>query len=151
MYRTHNCGELKMENVGDKVTSAGSKSRDLGGLTFIDLRDRFGITQLVFNMDTNAPLCLEARKLGREDVVRVKGNVSERSNKNKNISTGDIEIEVLSLEVLNKAETPPFTIENETDGGEELRMKYRFLDLRRAPIRDNIVLGTKWRRHVALI
>ena len=145
MYRTHNCGELKMENVGDEVTLSAwvQKSRDLGGLTFIDLRDRFGITQLVFNMDTNAPLCLEARKLGREDVVRVKGNVSERSNKNKNISTGDIEIEVLSLEVLNKAETPPFTIENETDGGEELRMKYRFLDLRRAPIRDNIVLRHK--------
>lgn len=134
-----------MQHVDKEVTLCGwvQKSRDLGGMTFIDLRDRYGITQLVFNMELNSSLCEDARKLGREFVIQVSGVVKERSNKNSNIPTGDIEIEVSSLEVLNESKTPPFTIENETDGGDELRMKYRYLDLRRNPVKDNLILRHK--------
>lgn len=142
MLRTHTCGELRLDACGQRVVLAGwlQRSRDLGGMTFIDLRDRYGLTQLVFNMETNAELCNMARMLGREYVLQVEGVVSERSNKNKNIPTGDIEILVEKIVVLNKAKTPPFTIEDNTDGGEELRMKYRYLDLRRNCVRKNIEL-----------
>jgi len=142
MYRTHNCGELNLEYTGKDVILCGwvQKSRDLGGMTFIDLRDRFGITQLVFNMEANYKLCEAARKIGREYVVQAKGKVRERSNKNLKIATGEIEIEVDDLKVLNKSDIPPFTIEEETDGGEELRMKYRYLDLRRSSVKNNIIL-----------
>ena len=142
MYRTHNCGELNMKNVGEEVMLSGwvQKSRDLGGMTFVDLRDRYGITQLVFNMETNPALCQEARKLGREFVVKASGKVAERSNKNPQIPTGEIEILVGKLEVLNSSETPPFTIEENTDGGDDLRMKYRYLDLRRKAVRENLQL-----------
>jgi aspartyl-tRNA synthetase len=142
MYRTHNCGELNMKNVGEEVMLSGwvQKSRDLGGMTFVDLRDRYGITQLVFNMETNPALCQESRKLGREFVVKASGKVAERSNKNPQIPTGEIEILVGKLEVLNSSETPPFTIEENTDGGDDLRMKYRYLDLRRKTVRENLQL-----------
>ncbi len=142
MYRTHTCGELTIRNAGIDVTLCGwvQKSRDLGGMTFVDLRDRYGITQLVFNMETDAALCDQARKLGREFVVQAKGRVRERSNKNLRIPTGEIEIEVTGLIVLNRSDIPPFTIEEETDGGEELRMKYRYLDLRRTSVKNNIIL-----------
>ncbi len=142
MYRTHTCGELRQENIEQTVVLSGwvQRIRDLGGMTFIDLRDRYGITQLIFDLDANKDLCETARSLGREYVIRVTGIVRERSNKNKNINTGDIEIEVQKLEVLNKSQVPPFTIETDTDGGEELRMKYRYLDLRRAPLQFNIQL-----------
>jgi len=145
MLRTHTCGELRIENINQPVTLAGwvRKSRDLGGMTFVDLRDRYGTTQLVFNMDTNADLCAQARKVGREYVVQVTGIVAERSNKNPKIPTGDIEITVQKFTILNKSKIPPFTIENETDGGEELRMKYRYLDLRRECNRDNLMLRHK--------
>ncbi len=142
MLRTHNCGELRLEHVNQKVTLSGwvQKSRDLGGMTFIDLRDRYGITQLAFNMEVNTELCESARKLGREFVVQVEGVVAERSSKNKKIPTGEIEIIVDKLNVLNSSKTPPFTIEDQSDGGEELRMKYRYLDLRRNPVRRNLEL-----------
>ncbi len=142
MYRTNNCGELNMSFAGKEVTLCGwvQKSRDLGGMTFVDLRDRYGITQLVFNMETNDDLCKSARKLGREFVIQVTGRVRERSNKNPKIPTGDIEIEVAELNILNRSEIPPFTIEEETDGGEELRMKYRYLDLRRSSVKNNMIL-----------
>jgi len=142
MYRTNTCGELSMKNTGQNVILCGwiQKSRDLGGMTFVDLRDRYGISQLVFNMETNRDLCEKARKLGREFVVQAKGIVRERSNKNLKIATGEIEIDVNELNILNRSELPPFTIEEETDGGEELRMKYRYLDLRRNPIKNNILL-----------
>lgn len=142
MHRTNTCGELNLQNNGQTVTLSGwiAKSRDLGGMTFIDLRDRYGITQLVFNMETNAALCEQARELGREYVIKVTGKVAERSNKNLKIPTGEIEILVESFEVLNASKTPPFTIEENTDGGEELRMKYRYLDLRREVVRNNLVL-----------
>jgi aspartyl-tRNA synthetase len=145
MYRSHNCGELRMAHIGQKVTLSGwvQKARDLGGLTFLDLRDRYGITQAVFNMDENATLCAEARKLGREFVVQVEGTVRERSSKNASRPTGDIEIEVLALKVLNQSATPPFTIEDTTDGGDDLRMKYRYLDLRRTPLQNNIIFRSK--------
>ncbi|MEO1629008.1 MAG: aspartate--tRNA ligase, partial [Bacteroidota bacterium] len=145
MYRTHNCGELRIGHVGQQVTLSGwlQKSRDLGGMTFIDLRDRYGITQLVFNMDDNADLCEEARKLGREFVLKVEGIARERSNKNPNLSTGDIEIEVKSLTVLNPSKLPPFLIEDDTDGGDELRMKYRYLDIRRHPVKENLIFRSK--------
>ncbi len=141
MYRTHNCGELRLENAGKEVTLSGwvQKKRDFGGMTFIDLRDRYGITQLVFNMDDDADLCENARKLGREFVITAKGKVRERSNKNPNMPTGNVEIEITSMNVLNKSETPPFTIEEETDGGEDLRMAYRYLDLRRDSLQKNII------------
>jgi aspartyl-tRNA synthetase len=134
-----------MDHLGQEVTLSGwvQRSRDLGGLTFIDLRDRYGITQLTFNMDENALLCEEARKLGREFVVQAKGIVRERSSKNKQIPTGEIEIEVSKINLLNASKTPPFTIETETDGGEELRMKYRYLDLRRQPLQEKIMLRSK--------
>ena len=142
MYRTHTCGELNLTSAGKEVILCGwiQKSRDLGGMTFIDLRDRYGITQLVFNMDTNSELCEKARKLGREFVIQVKGKVKERSNKNLKIPTGEIEIETFELNILNRSEIPPFTIEEETDGGEELRMKYRYLDLRRNSVKNNLIL-----------
>ena len=142
MYRTHTCGALRADEIGQTVTLSGwvQKSRDLGGMTFIDLRDRYGITQLAFNEETDAGLLAEARKLQREYVVQVTGEVIERSSKNANMDTGEIEIKVTELKILNAAQTPPFTIETETDGGDELRMKYRYLDIRRAPVRDNLML-----------
>ena len=145
MYRTHTCGALRNEHVGTNVTLSGwvQRSRDLGGMTFVDLRDRYGITQLVFNMETDAKLCERARKLGREFVIQIEGTVIERSSKNKNMPTGDIEIEVTKLVVLNDAKTPPFTIEDETDGGDELRMQYRYLDLRRNPVQEKLRLRNK--------
>lgn len=145
MLRTHNCGELRLEDIGKDVTICGwvQRSRDLGGMTFVDLRDRYGITQLAFNMETNAALCKQARELGREYVLQATGTVTERSSKNKKIPTGDIEIIVKELKVLNEAQVPPFTIEEETDGGEELRMKYRYLDIRREVVRHNLELRHK--------
>lgn len=145
MYRSHDCGELRLKDVGIQVTLSGwvQKSRDLGGLTFVDLRDRYGITQLVFNMDENAELCTQARKLGREFVIQAIGTVRERSSKNPNRATGDIEIDVTELNILNESKVPPFTIEDESDGGDELRMKYRYLDLRRTPIQNNILFRSK--------
>ena len=145
MYRTHTCGELRIEHVGTNVTLSGwvQKSRDLGGMTFIDLRDRYGITQLAFNEEWNAALLEEARKVGREFVLSVSGEVIERTSKNKGIPTGEVEIKVSDLKVLNASATPPFTIEDETDGGEELRMKYRYLDIRRNPVRNNLLLRSK--------
>lgn len=142
MFRSHTCGELRLSHQGQTVTLAGwvQRSRDLGGMTFLDLRDRYGITQLVFNMEINAALCEQARKLGREFVIQAKGKVAERSNKNNTIPTGEIEIVVDELIVLNVSKTPPFTIEDETDGGDDLRMKYRYLDLRRNPVRNNLEL-----------
>ncbi len=142
MHRTHTCGELRETHIGQQVTLSGwmSRSRDLGGMTFIDLRDRYGITQLAFNMDTDANLCGQARKIGREFVLKVVGTVTERESKNKNIATGSIEIIVTTLEILNPAKLPPFTIEDETDGGEEIRMKYRYLDLRRNVMRQHMEL-----------
>jgi len=142
MLRTNTCGELKINNKGEKVTLCGwiQKSRDLGGMTFVDLRDRYGITQLVFNMETDSELCEKARKLGREYVIKVIGTVEERSNKNPKIPTGEIEIFVDNIEILNKSKLPPFTIEDNTDGGEELRMKYRYLDLRRNINKKNLEL-----------
>jgi len=142
MYRTHTCGELNIQHVDENVKLSGwvQKSRDLGGMTFVDLRDRYGITQLVFNMEKNEELCKAARKLGREFVIQAEGLVAERSNKNRKIPTGEIEILVSSLNVLNSSELPPFTIEKETDGGDELRMKYRYLDLRRYEVRKNLEL-----------
>lgn len=142
MLRSHTCGELSLANQGVEVTLCGwvQKSRDLGGLTFIDLRDRYGLTQLAFNMDVNADLCTSARKLGREYVIKATGVVKERESKNTKIPTGEIEIIVSSFEVLNEAITPPFTIEEQTDGGDDLRMKYRYLDLRRSNVRANLEL-----------
>ncbi|MDD3962643.1 MAG: OB-fold nucleic acid binding domain-containing protein, partial [Bacteroidales bacterium] len=145
MLRTHTCGELRLNHINQQVILSGwvRKSRDLGGMTFIDLRDRYGITQLVFNMENNSQLCNAARSLGREYVIQVMGVVAERSNKNKNIPTGEIEILVEKITLLNTSKLPPFTIENETDGGEELRMKYRYLDLRRECNRNNLALRHK--------
>jgi aspartyl-tRNA synthetase len=145
MYRTHNCGKLRSEHIGQTVTLSGwiQKSRDLGGMTFIDLRDRYGITQLVFNMETDSSICEKARKLGREFVIQIEGNVIERSSKNNNMATGDVEIEVATLRILNEAKTPPFTIEDDTDGGDELRMQYRYLDLRRNPVQEKLRLRNK--------
>lgn len=145
MYRTHNCGELRMQHVGSEVALSGwvQVGRDFGGLTFVDLRDRYGITQLVFNMEEDSVLGSAARKLGREDVIKVTGMVKERSNKNPNRDTGDIEIEVTTLSLLNKSKVPPFTIEDETDGGEDLRMKYRYLDIRRNTVKNNLIFRSK--------
>ncbi|MCX6232379.1 MAG: aspartate--tRNA ligase [Bacteroidetes bacterium] len=142
MLRTHSCGELNISNINQEVELSGwvQRSRDLGGMTFVDLRDRYGITQLVFNMETNATLCEQARKLGREYVITVKGVVAERSNKNLKMPTGEIEITVSTIEILNASKLPPFTIEDNTDGGDELRMKYRYLDLRRNPVKKNLEL-----------
>lgn len=145
MYRTHTNGELRITDLGTEVTLSGwvQSNRDFGGLTFIDLRDRYGITQLVFNMDDAPELCNLARELGREFVIQVKGVVRERSNKNPNRATGDIEIEVKNLIVLNGSKVPPFTIETETDGGDDLRMKYRYLDIRREPVKNNVIFRSK--------
>ena len=142
MHRTHTCGELSISNLGNEVVLCGwvQKSRDLGGMTFIDVRDRYGLTQLVFNADDDAEMRAQARELGREYVIKVTGTVIERTNKNPKIPTGEIEIKVGKLEVLNAAKLPPFLIEDETDGGEDLRMKYRYLDLRRNPVRNNLIL-----------
>jgi len=152
MHRSHTNGELRIEDLGKEVTLSGwvQKARDLGGMTFVDLRDRYGITQLAFNMDVNATICEEARKLGREFVIKVTGNVIERSSKNDKMATGDIEIDVTRLEVLNGAKTPPFTIEDDTDGGEEIRMQYRYLDLRRNQPRKNLELRHKMSLHTRM-
>jgi aspartyl-tRNA synthetase len=148
MYRSHTCGQLRLSNQNNEVTLAGwvQTNRDLGGMTFLDLRDRYGITQLAFNMEENSDLCIAARKLGREFVIQVTGTVVERSSKNANIPTGAIEIKVASLTLLNASKTPPFTIEDETDGGDEIRAQYRYLDLRRNPVQEKL----KLRNRVAL-
>lgn len=145
MLRSNTCGELRISDVQKEVDLCGwvQRSRDLGGMTFIDLRDRYGITQLAFNMDTNSKLCLEARKLGREYVIKVSGQVIERQSKNAKMQTGDIEVVVNTLQILNSSKTPPFTIEENTDGGEELRMEYRYLDIRRSPVQNNLLLRNK--------
>jgi aspartyl-tRNA synthetase len=145
MFRTNTCGELRLENINQTVTLAGwvQRSRDLGGMTFVDLRDRYGITQLAFNLEENEALCLQARKLGREFVIQVEGTVIERSSKNKNIPTGEIEILVTKLTILNSSVTPPFTIEDDTDGGEELRAQFRYLDLRRGPVQEKLRLRNR--------
>jgi aspartyl-tRNA synthetase len=145
MYRTHTCGELRLSDKGNKVTLSGwvQRTREMGGMTFVDLRDRYGITQLAFSTDDNDELNQKARKLGREFVIQVKGEVIERSSKNNNIPTGEVEIIVTELNILNAAKTPPFTIENETDGGDEQRMKYRYLDIRRKAILDKLRLRNK--------
>ena len=145
MFRSNNLGELTLSDVNKEVTLCGwvYKTRDLGGMTFVDLRDRYGITQLAFNLETNQELCLNARNLGREYVIQISGRVIERSSKNPNIPTGEIEIDVNQLNILNKSKTPPFTIENDTDGGDEIRMKYRYLDIRRDKIKENLLLRNK--------
>ena len=150
MLRTHTCGELNISNLGQSVTLCGwvQKSRDLGGTTFIDVRDRYGLTQLVINTDTDASVREIGRGLGREFVIKVTGKVLERTSKNNKIPTGEIEIAVESIEILNAAKLPPFLIEDETDGGEELRAKYRYLDLRRTPIRNNLVLRHKMAQEI---
>ena len=146
MYRTKTCGELRLANVGEIVTLSGwvQRTRKMGGMTFVDLRDRYGITQLVFDESNNAELCESANRMGREWVIQVKGKVSERQSKNANLPTGDIEIIVQELNVLNEAQTPPFTIEEQSDGGDDLRMKYRYLDLRRPNVRRNLELRHKF-------
>lgn len=145
MFRTHTCGELRLSNVNEQVTLSGwvQRTRKMGGMTFVDLRDRYGITQLVFNEEVNVELCERANKLGREFVIRIAGTVNERFSKNENMPTGDIEIIVAELDVLNMAMTPPFTIEDNTDGGDDIRMKYRYLDLRRNSVRSNLELRHK--------
>ena len=145
MYRTHTCGDLRIADVSKTVKLSGwvQTTRDFGAMTFLDLRDRYGITQLVFSMEENAELCEQARKLGREFVIEIEGTVRERSNKNPNRATGDIEIVTQSLRVLNASKVPPFTIEDETDGGDDLRMKYRYLDLRRSPVQNNLIFRSK--------
>ena len=145
MLRSHTCGELRINHIATEVTLCGwlQRSRDLGGMTFIDLRDRYGLTQLVFNMDGNSELCEKARKLGREFVLQITGKVAERSSKNLKMPTGEIEIHVETLNVLNVSQTPPFTIEENTDGGDELRMKYRYLDIRRNSVKDALMLRAK--------
>ncbi len=145
MFRTHTCGELRLANINNKVTLAGwvQRIRDLGAMTFIDLRDRYGITQLVIDEETNDAVTKKLTGLGREFVIQVKGDVRERSSKNSNIPTGEIEIAISDVVVLNSAELPPFTIQDNTDGGDDLRMKYRYLDLRRNTIRENLILRSK--------
>ncbi len=145
MYRTHTCGELRLSDAGKTVTLAGwvQRTRKMGGMTFVDLRDRYGITQLVFNEEKNAELCEKANKLGREYVIQISGTVNERESKNTKIPTGEIEIIASELNVLNESMTPPFTIEENSDGGDDIRMKYRYLDLRRSNVRANIELRHK--------
>ena len=142
MYRSNTCGELRLSNAGQVVTLAGwvQRTRKMGGMTFVDLRDRYGITQLVFNEAIDKALCERANKLGREFCIQVEGTVNERESKNKNLPTGDIEIIASSLNVLSESITPPFTIEDNTDGGDDIRMKYRYLDLRRNAVRKNLEL-----------
>ena len=155
MYRTHNCGELRIENIGEEVTLSGwvQIGRDFGAMTFVDLRDRYGITQLVFNSESDADLGAKAQKLGREFVINITGLVRERSNKNLNRPTGEIEIDVKEMRILNASKTPPFKIEDETDGGDELRMKYRYLDIRRNPVQQNLIfrsnLAIETRKYLA--
>lgn len=145
MYRTHTCGELRIENAGNEVTLAGwvQRVRDLGAMTFIDLRDRYGITQIVVDENTDKAVAEALEELGREFVIQAKGTVRERQSKNKNIPTGEVEIALSEIKVLSPAELPPFTIQNDTDGGDDLRMKYRYLDLRRDVVRENLVLRSK--------
>jgi aspartyl-tRNA synthetase len=145
MYRTNTCGELRLSDAGKQVTLAGwvQRVRKMGGMVFLDLRDRYGITQLAFNDEVNADLCARASKLGREFVIQVKGTVNERSSKNNKIPTGDIEVIVNELNILNTSDVPPFTIEDNTDGGDDIRMKYRYLDLRRTAVRKNLELRHK--------
>ena len=146
MYRSHDCGELRTANINNEVTLAGwvQKVRNKGFMVWVDLRDRYGITQLIFDEErTPKGMMEQAQKLGREFVIQVKGTVIERTSKNPNIPTGDIEILVSELTILNKAILPPFTIEDETDGGEELRMKYRYLDIRRNPVKNNLIFRAK--------
>ena len=145
MYRSNTCGELRLTNVGQTVTLAGwvQKARKMGGMTFVDLRDRYGVTQLAFNEAVDADLCAKANKLGREWVIQITGTVAERSSKNANLPTGEIEIIVSNLEVLSASDVPPFTIEDNTDGGDDIRMQYRYLDLRRPMVRKNLELRHK--------
>ena len=146
MYRSHSCGELRESHIGTTVTLSGwvSKTRDKGFVVWVDIRDRYGITQLVLDEDrTSKELLEQARNLGREFVIQIKGEVIERASKNSNIPTGDIEVLVSELTILNESKTPPFTIENETDGGEDLRMKYRYLDIRRKPVQNNLIFRSK--------
>lgn len=148
MYRSHNCGELRAGHIGEQVSLAGwvQIARNLGGMTFIDLRDRYGITQLAFNMEENEELCQQARKAGREYVIQITGIVRERSNKNLNRSTGEIEIQVNEFKILNTSQVPPFTIEDQTDGGDDIRMKYRYLDIRRSAVKEKLM----FRHQIAL-
>jgi aspartyl-tRNA synthetase len=148
MYRSHNCGELRAGHIGEQVSLAGwvQIARNLGGMTFIDLRDRYGITQLAFNMEENEELCQQARKAGREFVIQITGIVRERSNKNLNRPTGEIEIQVNEFQILNTSQVPPFTIEDQTDGGDDIRMKYRYLDIRRSAVKDKLM----FRHQIAL-
>ena len=142
MYRTNTCGELRLQDAGKQVTLAGwvQRTRKMGGMTFVDVRDRYGITQIVFDESKDANLCARANKLGREFCVQIKGEVSERESKNSKIPTGDIEILASELVILSESLTPPFTIEDNSDGGDDIRMKYRYLDLRRTPVRKNMEL-----------
>ena len=145
MYRTHNCGELRISDIGKQVRLSGwvQANRDFGAMTFMDIRDRYGITQIVFSLEEDKQLCESARKLGREFVIMIDGKVRERTNKNLNRDTGEIEIQVNGLQILNASKVPPFTIEDDTDGGDDIRMKYRYLDLRRNPIQKNILFRSK--------
>ena len=145
MFRDKTCGELRLSDAGTSVTLAGwvQRARKMGGMTFVDMRDRYGVTQVVFNNETDAALCEMANKLGREFVIQVTGDVAERSSKNMNIPTGEIEIIARKLVILNRSDVPPFTIEDDTDGGDDIRMKYRYLDLRRPAIRRNLELRHK--------
>lgn len=145
MYRTHNCGELRISDVGKQVRLSGwvQANRDFGAMTFMDIRDRYGITQIVFSLEEDKQLCESARKLGREFVIMIDGKVRERTNKNLNRDTGEIEIQVNGLQILNASKVPPFTIEDDTDGGDDIRMKYRYLDLRRSPVQKNILFRSK--------
>ncbi len=145
MFRSKTCGELRINDAGTEVTLAGwvQRARKMGGMTFVDMRDRYGVTQVVFNNESNATLCEAANHLGREYVIQVTGTVAERSSKNANLPTGDVEIIATDLKILNKSEVPPFTIEDDTDGGDDLRMKYRYLDLRRSAVRRNLELRHK--------
>ena len=142
MFRTNTCGELRLSDQGKEVTLAGwvQRARKMGGMTFVDLRDRYGITQIVFETEDNPMLAEAANHLGREFVVQVKGVVAERTSKNPQLPTGDIEIIAKELTVLNPSEVPPFTIEDESNGGDDLRMRYRYLDIRRTPVRRNLEL-----------
>lgn len=145
MFRSHTCGELRIENINSEVTLAGwvQRIRDLGAMSFIDLRDRYGITQLVIDENTNDSVTKQLAELGREYVIQIIGIVRERSSKNNNIPTGEIEIAISEIKILNQAELPPFTIQDDTDGGDDIRMKYRYLDLRRNPVRENLILRSK--------
>ena len=142
MYRTNTCGELRLSNVGSEVTLSGwvQRTRKMGGMTFVDVRDRYGITQIVFNEAVDKELCDKANKLGREYCIQIKGVVNERESKNKNLPTGEIEIIANELNILSESLTPPFTIEDQTDGGDDIRMRYRYLDLRRPSVRSNLEL-----------